>query len=111
MTGKKFLIIFRNRVAPHYKWTVTDAGHLRGTPRGMPEADASYCPLTATVRTLRGFDWRSTQMMQAARALGLDRNEALRIVAATDDKGLPMVLGSPRLRTELLQAAMTVAPY
>ena len=111
MTGKTFLTIFRYRVAPYYKWTVTDAGHLRGAPRDVPEADPSYCPLTATVRTLHGLEWRSTQMMQAARALGLERNFALRIVAASDDAGLPIVLSSPRLRTELLQAALTVAPY
>ncbi len=110
MTTQKFLSIFRIRVAPNYTWTVTDAGHLRGTPRSLPEATASYCPLTATVRTLRGFEWQSTKMMQAARTLGIERGAALGIIAATDSAALLVRPGSLGLRNELLRAALTVNP-
>lgn len=111
MTAQKFLFIFRSRVAPHYRWTITDAGHLRGTPRTWPEAAASYCPLTATVRTLYGWEWDATHMWEAARTLGLQRHAAIRIVEATDAADRLVLSDTARKdRAALMRAAFTVAP-
>lgn len=94
MTLKEFLEhLGRSRKSKWSMWTQALRYHNREANHWF-----DYCPITRVCRSVVGSRYSTHSYLQAAKALGLDRRTAKRIVQAADQAD-----GS-RLRARLLKA-------